>query len=74
MNKKENSSIGFYYVVIVMLLGIILLAGYCDKTIEEKNRTINNLQDEILMLKEENLDITNYNQQLVDEIEELRNE
>ena len=74
--KNENSkdSIFMWLIITCSVLAVIIGSWYSIKIADEKDRTINNLQAQIVSLQEENRDVMNLNAELMEEIEELKNE
>ena len=57
IETETKSMFTLWIIFAIMIIGIIVLTMHSIHVIEEKNRTINNLQDEVRMLREENADI-----------------
>lgn len=55
-------------IFILMVLIQIISLKHCMIIIDKKDDTINNLQDEIQLLKEENRDVMDLNTQLMEEL------
>lgn len=67
MRRSVEKDMGI--IIVILIVGVIAMGLYCMKIIQEKDHTINNLQDELVMIKEENADITGLNAQLTEDLD-----
>lgn len=65
-NKYDIIIMGFVCTMLTAVILILLI--YHNKTVARYQRDINNLQDEMLLLKEENKDVMDLNTQLMEEL------